>query len=101
MSIWHSHTAPFDQPLLPFNAVRRRRKACTQADVLLEMLRAARAERSSLDLPSIMRAGIAQHSARFNELRAQGLVIENEMARANGVVRSSYRLTFDPEVDRR
>jgi len=28
-------------------------------------------------------------------------VIENEMARADGVVRSSYRLTFDPEVDRR
>jgi hypothetical protein len=48
-----------------------------------------------------MQAGIAQHGARFNEIRARGFVVVNETDRHNGVVRSRYRLTFDPESEAR
>lgn len=48
---------------------------------LIAKLREARAEGKSLELPEIMHLGIAQHSARFNELRARGFVIENELQR--------------------
>jgi hypothetical protein len=50
-----------------------------------------------LELPDIIQAGIAQHGARFNENRSRGFVVVNEIERNNGVVRSRYRLTFDPE----
>jgi hypothetical protein len=64
------------------------------------MLRAARANREPLELPSIMKAGIAQHGARFKELRNQGFEIVNELERtADGVVLSRYWLRFDPERD--
>ncbi len=69
----------------------------TQADVLIAMLRERRAQGQPLELPDIMRAGIAQHGARFNEIRARGFVVVNETERHNGAVRSRYRLTFDPE----
>jgi hypothetical protein len=47
-----------------------------------------------------MQAGIAQHGARFKELRDQGFEIENEMERTrDGVVLSRYWLRFDPERD--
>jgi hypothetical protein len=47
-----------------------------------------------------MQAGIAQHGARFKELRDQGFEITNEMERsADGVVLSRYWLRFDPERD--
>jgi hypothetical protein len=66
------------------------------------MLRDARSKRTALDLPDIMRAGIAEHGARFKEIREQGFEIRNEMERtADGVVLSRYWLTFDPEVDAR
>jgi hypothetical protein len=64
------------------------------------MLRDARASGSAVALPYIMSAGIAQHGARFNELRSRGFVVENELDR-NGrdSVRSRYRLRYDPERD--
>lgn len=74
----------------------------TQADVLITMLRESRADGKPLELPAIMRVGIAQHGARFNEIRARGFVIENELLRSpDGALRSRYRLTFDPEREGR
>lgn len=72
----------------------------TQAELLLAMLRESRASDRAVELPEILRIGIAQHSARFNELRSRGFVIENELERtADGCVLSRYRLRFDPERD--
>ncbi len=78
---------------------RERRGRPTQADLLIAMLREARAHARPLELPEIMRAGIAQHGARFNELRARGFVIENDTTREAGAVRSQYWLRHDPEQD--
>lgn len=97
---WRGHPATPHQQDLPF--ARRRRKQVTQADVLIGMLRSARTNRIPLELREIMRAGIAQHGARFKEIREQGFEIRNEMERTTeGVVCSRYWLTFDPEVDAR
>lgn len=64
------------------------------------MLRDARAQGKALELPEIMAAGIAQHSARFNEIRSRGFAVENELDRDSaGVVRSRYWLRHDPERD--
>ena len=47
-----------------------------------------------------MRLGIAQHGARFNEIRSRGFVVENELDRdTRGVVRSRYWLRHDPEQE--
>jgi hypothetical protein len=100
MKLWRNHPATPHQQSLPFEGKRRKRKSLTQADVLIGLLRTARANRTHLDLPSIMQAGIAQHGARFKELREQGFEIENEMERTgDGVVLSRYWLQFDPERD--
>ena len=63
------------------------------------MLRQCRAKNVPLELPAIMEAGIAQHGARFNEIRARGFVVVNETDRQNGLVRSRYWLTVDPESE--
>jgi hypothetical protein len=100
MKLWRGHPATPHQQASPFGAGRIRRIQPTQTDLLIGMLRAARANREPLELPAIMKAGIAQHGARFKELREQGFQIENEMARtAEGVVRSFYWLRHDPEQD--
>lgn len=65
------------------------------------MLREARSQNRALELPAIMQAGIAQHGARFNEIRSRGFVVANELERDNGAIRSRYRLTFDPEREAR
>jgi hypothetical protein len=66
------------------------------------MLRTARAQGRALELPEIMAAGIAQHGARFNEIRARGFVVENETRRAeDGRTLSRYFLRHDPDNDRR
>lgn len=102
MKLWHNHPATPHQQALPFGTNARRRTQPTQADVLIEMLRAARARGESLQLPEIMKAGIAQHGARLKEIRDRGFRVENEMERtADGVVLSRYWLTFDPERDSR
>jgi hypothetical protein len=100
MKLWRNHPATPYQQSLPFEGKRRRRKSLTQADVLTGLLRTARNNRTPLELPAIMQAGIAQHGARFKELRDQGFEIENEMERTrDGVVLSRYWLRFDPERD--
>jgi hypothetical protein len=78
----------------------RSRGGHTQAGVLLSMLRQARASGVPVELPQIMGAGIAQHSARFNELRSRGFVIVNKTERStDGRVLSRYWLRHDPEQD--
>lgn len=75
------------------------RDGVTQRSVLLKMLRDARASGSAVALPDIMSAGIAQHGARFNEIRSRGFVVENELDRDGGSVCSRYWLRYDPELD--
>jgi len=100
MKFWLEHPATPHQQSVPFEGTRRKRKPITQADVLIGLLRTARSNRTPLELPAIMQAGIAQHGARFKELRNQGFEIVNEMERtAEGIVRSRYWLQFDPEQD--
>jgi hypothetical protein len=98
--LWKNHPATPRQTGL-FDRPRRARKPHpTQADVLIAMLRAHREQGKPLELPDIMQAGIAQHGARFNEIRSRGFVVVNEIDRSGeGVVRSRYRLTFDPESE--
>jgi hypothetical protein len=97
---WSGHPATPHQQALPFQAKRNRRTQPTQGDVLIGMLRAARTNREPLELPAIMKAGIAQHGARLTEIRERGFRVENQMERtADGGVLSRYWLTFDPERD--
>lgn len=99
MMLWRDHPTTPRQRALPFGAKAKRRRQPTQADLLIEMLRAARTNREPLQLPEIMKAGIAQHGARLKEIRDRGFKIENEMERTvDGVVLSRYWLTFDPEA---
>lgn len=94
--LWREHQATPKQRLILRSGSGRKRQ--TQADLLTAMLREARSSGKPLDLPAIMQAGIAQHSARFNEIRARGFVVENELERdSSGMVRSRYWLRFDPE----
>jgi hypothetical protein len=95
--LWRSHVATPRQKQLTLTSGRKNSRP-TQADVILGLLRERRAEGKPLELWEIMSAGIAQHSARFNEIRSRGFVVENEINRdSNGVVRSCYWLKFDPE----
>jgi len=96
--LWRNHPAPPRQQSLFAKSPRKRSARPTQADVLIGMLRQERAKNRPLELPAIMQAGIAQHGARFNEIRARGFVVVNKTDRHNGAVRSRYWLTFDPEV---
>lgn len=103
--LWHDHPAtPRQQQLVCEPARRlhtRRRGRPTQADVLVGLLRQARDQGRPLGLPEIMAAGIAQHGARFAELRARGFAIVNRMDRApDGRVLSRYSLEHDPERER-
>ena len=98
--LWRGNPATPGQQRLAFRKPSKKRKAHTQADVLIEMMRKARAENRALDLPEIMHAGIAQFTARIFELRERGFKIDNEMRRSNdGRVLSRYWLRFDPERD--
>ena len=99
MTLWRNHPATPTQQRVCF-CRRTRRKAITQADVLLQALRQARAMVRALELSETMALGIAQHGARLNELRSRAFVIENEMERdSEGRVLSRYWLRFDPERD--
>jgi hypothetical protein len=71
----------------------------SQTELLTEKLREARLERRGLELPEIMRLGIAQHGARFAELRNRGFKIVNELESVKGKLHSRYWLIFDPERD--
>lgn len=98
MKLWRAHPAITHQRTLPLGARSNRRVQPTQANVLLGMLRAARANRAPLGLPAIMGAGIAQHGAPFKEIRERGFQVENEMEdTADGAVASRHWLSFKPE----
>jgi len=98
--LWRDHSATPHQRQLQFTPKRKRRSQPTQADLLIEMLRTARANQTPLSLPEIMGLGIAQHGARFKEIRDRGFRVENVMERkADGAVHSWYWLRFDPERD--
>jgi len=97
--LWHDHPATPRQEQLAFKPGRKRARL-TQAEAILELLREKRALGQPLELPEIMRIGIAQHSARFNELRRRGFDIQNETERASdGRILSRYYLRHDPEQD--
>jgi hypothetical protein len=100
--LWHDHASTPRQQEIAFPKAKRRGKP-TQADLLLTMLREARRSGRRgrpVDLPEIMRVGIAQHGARFDELHRRRFDIQNEIEReAHGRVLSRYRLRHDPEQD--
>jgi hypothetical protein len=99
--LWRNHPASPQQQSLSDAPQPAQVSQVTQADLLLAMLREARSQGRAVELPAIMRAGIAQHGARLFELRERGFVIVNQMERYDGVIRSRYRLTFDPESEGR
>ncbi len=93
--LWRDHPATPPQRKLGFSLKGNRP---TQAELLIEMLRRACSEGRPLELPEIMAAGIAQHGARFHEIRARGFIVENETLRDNsGRTISRYFLRHDPE----
>lgn len=97
--LWHDHEATPQQRRITFGTAKRR-GTLTQADVLLSMLRRARAVGMAVELPDIMRAGIAQHGARLSEIRRRGFRVLNETERTHdGRVLSRYWLECDPEQD--
>ncbi len=95
--LWRDHLAtPRQRRIARASGTAR----LTQADVLIQMLRDARSSNRALELPAIMAAGIAQHGARFNEIRSRGFHVENKLSRDSaGRIHSSYFLTRDPERD--
>ncbi len=96
--LWHDHAATPKQNEILFPAQGKQR--ATQADVLIELLRRALAERRGLELPEIMQVGIAQHGARFHEIRLRGFEVENQIERTeDGRTISRYFLRHDPERD--
>lgn len=97
-SILKEHSLWANHPSTPTQRNKHGRK--TQRDVLASLLREAQRKGAALELPEIMRSGIAQHGARFAELRKRGFVVENELDRdSRGIVRSRYWLRHDPEQD--
>jgi hypothetical protein len=71
----------------------------SQTELLIDKLREARAEGRGLELPEIMRLGIAQHGARMKEIRDRGFRVINELESVDGVLHSRYWLIFDPDCD--
>ena len=71
----------------------------TQTELLIAKLRDRRDEGKALELPEIMRLGIAQHGARMKEIRNRGFQVINELESVEGVLHSRYWLIFDPERD--
>ena len=71
----------------------------TQTELLIAKLRERRNEGKALELPEIMRLGVAQHGARMREIRDRGFKVINELESVEGVLHSRYWLIFDPERD--
>jgi hypothetical protein len=71
----------------------------TQTNLLISKLREARSAGRALELPEIMRLGIAQHGARLKEIRNRGFQVINELESVDGVLHSRYWLMYDPERD--
>ena len=100
-AFWRDVPATPRQASFAFEPLKKRPNGrLTQADVIVSLLRKARAEGRALALCEIQETRIAQHSARLNELRRRGFVIENELNHAaNRTTHSRYWLRFDPERD--
>jgi hypothetical protein len=96
VSLWREKPATPNQQRL---AIAKRKPRVTQADVIAELLRDAKAREGALELPVILRTGIAQFTARIYELRKRGFVIENELQREGDQVHSRYWLRYDPDND--
>ena len=94
--LWRDKPATPNQQRIAFGS--RQRKA-TQGEVLAQLMRERKARGEALELPDILRAGIAQFTARIYELRHRGFVIENELEHVNGQIQSRYWLRFDPECE--
>ena len=93
---WRGHEATPRQQRL----ASPKKGRITQADVLIAMLRRTREKGGALELPEIMAVGIAQHGARFKEIRERGFVVVNQLERAeDGRILSRYFLRHDPERD--
>jgi len=71
----------------------------TQTELLIAKLRERRNEGKALELPEIMRLGVAQHGARMKEIRDRGFKVINELESIKGVLHSRYWLIYDPERD--
>ena len=71
----------------------------TQTELLIAKLRERRDEGKALELPEIMRLGVAQHGARMKEIRDRGFKVINELESIKGVLHSRYWLIHDPERD--
>lgn len=71
----------------------------SQTELLIAKLRETRAKGRAVDLPEIMRLGIAQRGARMKEIRDRGFRVINELESIDGVLHSRYYLLFDPERD--
>jgi hypothetical protein len=98
-ALWHGHDATPAQVSL-FDQPDQSAKKPTQADLILNLLRLARARGTPLPFPEILKLHVGQYNARLKELRQQGYEIKNEMTRtADGTIHSTYRLVFDPVVD--
>jgi hypothetical protein len=70
----------------------------SQQQIVSQLLRRARADGRDVEVPELMRAGVAHFTARIFELRRRGFVILNHQSRdASGRVRSRYTLAVDPE----
>jgi hypothetical protein len=71
----------------------------SQTELLIDKLREARAECRALELPDIMRLGVAQHGTRMKEIRGRGFRVINELESVDRMLHSRYWLLFDPERD--
>jgi hypothetical protein len=60
------------------------------------MLREARSQGEALELSEITLAGSSQYGARFDEMRARGLEVINELQHVDGIAQYRYLLSFDP-----
>jgi hypothetical protein len=96
VSLWREKPATPNQQRIAFG---KRKRKVSQADVIAQLLRNARARGSALELPDILETRIAQFQARLYELRKRGFVIENESERDGDRVRSRYWLRYDPDND--
>lgn len=59
-----------------------------QSERILELLQ----QREWVDLPTILRLGIASHTRRISDLRRRGLTVECRKQWVDGQLRTAYKL---------
>jgi hypothetical protein len=102
--LWRGHPATERQARLASGAAETKKpprpQRMTQADLILGLLRQARAAGEPLQLAAILQTNIAQYCARLAELRERGRRITNRTKHdEDGHVLSEYVLVFDAERD--